>query len=130
MRDTLEALAKGTGLKVRSFVPSSLCDNAEGICIRLAQQQDNIPLRMSRTPSSGTSLRSEQNLTGKDRHSLLFQSLIGGASAIDILVATPGRLMEHLQGTQNFTLQHLRFLVSRSPHALEASLIPLLLLGH
>eukprot|EP01034_Spumella_vulgaris_P022260 gene22260-28373_t len=34
-----------------------------------------------------------------------------GFSAIDILVCTPGRLLDHLQHTKGFTLQHLRFLV-------------------
>ncbi|KAG9001319.1 ATP-dependent RNA helicase dbp6 [Tulasnella sp. 427] len=39
------------------------------------------------------------------------ESLRGGSSKIDILVCTPGRLIDHLNGTPNFTLQHLRFLV-------------------
>ena len=30
---------------------------------------------------------------------------------MDILISTPGRLMDHLNGTPNFSLQHLRFLV-------------------
>ena len=34
-----------------------------------------------------------------------------GRSNVDILVCTPGRLLEHLQRTSGFTLQHLRFLV-------------------
>ncbi|KAJ7221014.1 P-loop containing nucleoside triphosphate hydrolase protein [Mycena haematopus] len=37
--------------------------------------------------------------------------LAGGSSKIDILICTPGRLMDHLNGTPNFSLQHLRFLV-------------------
>lgn len=36
---------------------------------------------------------------------------LGGRSAVDILVATPGRLIDHLDKTPGFTLQHLRFLV-------------------
>ncbi|KAI9302128.1 P-loop containing nucleoside triphosphate hydrolase protein [Cunninghamella echinulata] len=35
----------------------------------------------------------------------------GGKSKVDILIATPGRLMDHMKDTPNFTLQHLRFLV-------------------
>ncbi|GJJ08218.1 hypothetical protein Clacol_002427 [Clathrus columnatus] len=37
--------------------------------------------------------------------------LEGGSSKVDILICTPGRLIDHLKGTRNFTLQHLRFLV-------------------
>ncbi|OCH95477.1 DEAD-domain-containing protein [Obba rivulosa] len=35
----------------------------------------------------------------------------GGSSKVDILISTPGRLIDHLNGTQNFSLQHLRYLV-------------------
>ncbi|GAA6008392.1 hypothetical protein JCM11491_004459 [Sporobolomyces phaffii] len=35
----------------------------------------------------------------------------GGSSQVDILIATPGRLIDHLQSTKGFSLQHLRFLV-------------------
>ncbi|KAF5342628.1 hypothetical protein D9611_001912 [Ephemerocybe angulata] len=38
-------------------------------------------------------------------------NLLGGSSKVDILICTPGRLMDHLLGTPNFSLQHLRFLV-------------------
>ncbi|ELU41023.1 DEAD domain-containing protein [Rhizoctonia solani AG-1 IA] len=34
-------------------------------------------------------------------------------SKVDILICTPGRLTDHLHGTPGFTLEHLRFLVSR-----------------
>ena len=35
----------------------------------------------------------------------------GPESRIDILVTTPGRLVEHLRNTPGFTLHHLRYLV-------------------
>ncbi|CAA7267090.1 unnamed protein product [Cyclocybe aegerita] len=37
--------------------------------------------------------------------------LQGGSSKVDILIATPGRLIDHIVGTPGFSLQHLRFLV-------------------
>ncbi|KAH9838407.1 DEAD-domain-containing protein [Rhodofomes roseus] len=37
--------------------------------------------------------------------------LQGGSSKVDVLICTPGRLIDHLNGTPNFSLQHLRFLV-------------------
>lgn len=33
-------------------------------------------------------------------------------SGVDILVATPGRLMDHINNTKGFTLEHLCYLVS------------------
>jgi ATP-dependent RNA helicase DDX51/DBP6 len=33
-------------------------------------------------------------------------------SSVDILVATPGRLMDHINSTKGFTLEHLCYLVS------------------
>ncbi|KAF9048459.1 P-loop containing nucleoside triphosphate hydrolase protein [Panaeolus papilionaceus] len=38
-------------------------------------------------------------------------SVQGGSSKVDILICTPGRLIDHIVGTPNFSLQHLRFLV-------------------
>ncbi|GFH21644.1 DEAD-box ATP-dependent RNA helicase [Haematococcus lacustris] len=38
----------------------------------------------------------------------------GERSSVEVLVATPGRLVAHLQHTPGFTLSHLRFLVSSS----------------
>ncbi|KAI9228171.1 MAG: P-loop containing nucleoside triphosphate hydrolase protein, partial [Piptocephalis tieghemiana] len=37
--------------------------------------------------------------------------LAGGSTRPDILIATPGRLMDHLSGTPHFSLEHLTFLV-------------------
>lgn len=34
-------------------------------------------------------------------------------SSVDILVATPGRLMDHINNTKGFTLEHLCYLESR-----------------
>ncbi|KAI8068470.1 P-loop containing nucleoside triphosphate hydrolase protein [Gongronella butleri] len=55
-----------------------------------------------------------QHSYGHERAALVGQgteTFDGGFSKVDILIATPGRLMDHLKETPNFTLQHLRFLV-------------------
>ncbi|KAI7876279.1 DEAD-domain-containing protein [Lichtheimia hyalospora FSU 10163] len=51
--------------------------------------------------------REQQVLVGKPSG----DDYMGGQSRVDILVATPGRLTDHIRETPNFTLQHLRFLV-------------------
>ncbi|KTW26338.1 hypothetical protein T552_02823 [Pneumocystis carinii B80] len=35
----------------------------------------------------------------------------GGQSLVDILICTPGRLVDHIQHTRNFSLQHLKYLI-------------------
>ncbi|EJU05044.1 DEAD-domain-containing protein [Dacryopinax primogenitus] len=76
VKETFEALCKGTGLKVGSA-------------------------------TGAQSWAKEQKALVED----LETKLQGGSSNIDILVCTPGRLIDHLDDTPNFSLQHLRFLV-------------------
>ncbi|CAG8584095.1 889_t:CDS:10 [Diversispora eburnea] len=58
----------------------------------------------------GTSLK-VGTVTGQQAFVHEQEQLVGGISKVDILIATPGRLIEHISTTKNFTLQHLRFLV-------------------
>ena len=48
---------------------------------------------------------------GHSNSSSALSTPLGGRSAVDILVATPGRLIDHLDKTPGFTLQHLRYLI-------------------
>ncbi|CAG8502482.1 9427_t:CDS:10 [Ambispora leptoticha] len=63
------------------------------------------------------SFASEQaQIIGNNENNL---RLLGGLSKIDILIATPGRLIDHLAITPHFTLQHLRY-QDWLPHVLKA----------
>ncbi|KAG1747119.1 DEAD-domain-containing protein [Suillus paluster] len=76
VRETLEAIAKGRGLKIGAATGQH----------SFAHEQSQLVADMSK-------------------------KLSGGSSKVDILICTPGRLIDHLNGTPNFSLQHLRFLV-------------------
>ncbi|XP_067002527.2 probable ATP-dependent RNA helicase Dbp73D isoform X2 [Anabrus simplex] len=53
-----------------------------------------------------------QNSFQKEQEQLLkTSSVIGTYSAVDIVVTTPGRLVDHIQCTRGFFLKYLRFLV-------------------
>ncbi|KAH0625674.1 hypothetical protein JD844_015269 [Phrynosoma platyrhinos] len=65
--------------------------------------------------TDGTGLKVVQ-ITGqksfaKEQESLVEKTLTGVRSLADIVVATPGRLVDHLQQTTPFSLRQLRFLV-------------------
>ncbi|KAM3937271.1 ATP-dependent RNA helicase DDX51 [Leptodactylus fuscus] len=47
----------------------------------------------------------------KEQETLVTKKNFGFCSLADILVCTPGRLVDHIQKTEGFTLRHLRFLV-------------------
>lgn len=42
-------------------------------------------------------------------------------SCVDILVATPGRLMDHLKSTPGFTVEHLQYLVTTTFDLISAN---------
>ncbi|KAJ6659160.1 hypothetical protein lerEdw1_019463 [Lerista edwardsae] len=65
--------------------------------------------------TDGTGLKVVQ-LTGqksfaKEQESLVEKTLTGFRSLADIVVATPGRLVDHLQQSPHFSLRELRFLI-------------------
>ena len=47
----------------------------------------------------------------KLQYTLHYFSSCGSSSRVDILICTPGRLVDHISSTPNFTLHHVRFLV-------------------
>ncbi|XP_053557945.1 ATP-dependent RNA helicase DDX51 isoform X1 [Bombina bombina] len=47
----------------------------------------------------------------KEQETLVQRTASGFCSLADILVSTPGRLVDHIQETEGFSLRHLRFLV-------------------
>ncbi|KAG9487425.1 hypothetical protein GDO78_007331 [Eleutherodactylus coqui] len=47
----------------------------------------------------------------KEQETLVTKKSFGFCSLADILVCTPGRLVDHIHKTEGFTLKHLRFLV-------------------
>jgi ATP-dependent RNA helicase DDX51/DBP6 len=111
VRETFEAVGKGRGLKV---VYTLLCIiSLLTIFARLAPRLANTHLPMNKPYWFPRHIlgRFSLSLGAMLTNVFLFRRLLGGSSKVDVLICTPGRLMDHLHGTPNFSLQHLRFLV-------------------
>ncbi|KAF9902319.1 ATP-dependent RNA helicase dbp6 [Linnemannia zychae] len=65
------------------------------------------------TSTGQNSFAHEQTMLVGESHSHSHNTprILGGHSRVDVLITTPGRLIDHIKSTPNFTLQHLRFLV-------------------
>ena len=100
------------------FLPAYTCDcKLEGTGTATGQHsfaQEQSKLVADRSPQSVILIfLSKPSAPTAIKNESLY-SLRGGSSKVDILICTPGRLMDHLNGTPNFSLQHLRFLVRSS----------------
>jgi ATP-dependent RNA helicase DDX51/DBP6 len=76
----------------------------------LSYDPGNLDLALQAFEDTGISRNNRTDSVGASRSSQ-FDCPSDGLSTVDVLVATPGRLVDHLDRTLGFTLQHLRFLV-------------------
>ncbi|PWN89942.1 DEAD-domain-containing protein [Acaromyces ingoldii] len=100
VRETMQGVCKGSGLSIASVTGQQSFAQEQALLVNLAegqQRRKNIAglVSSSATISEEPSAHTEGENTSK----------------VDILIATPGRLIDHLDATPGFTLQHLRFLV-------------------
>jgi len=113
-------LLPGRDLATQVFEVFHTYAEAVGLKVGLATGQSDFleeqkilvgPDLLAADPSIGALLKGEfrSDQLGGDLQARL--PLSGGHSEIDVLVATPGRLMDHIEKTPGFTLQHLRYLV-------------------
>ncbi|KAM8818182.1 ATP-dependent RNA helicase DDX51 isoform 2-T2 [Rhynchonycteris naso] len=77
----------------------------------LAQQVSKVFNVYTDATSLRVSLVTGQKSLAKEQESLVQKTADGFRCLADIVVATPGRLVDHIDQTPGFSLQHLRFLV-------------------
>jgi ATP-dependent RNA helicase DDX51/DBP6 len=106
----LEGLASGTGVKVGAASGST----------PLAQEQKQI-VRIGRLfdPEAAAAMREtakQEFRTGFYRYDPIMKNMLPDhvphfSSAVDILVCTPGRLVDHIESTRGFSLEDIEYLV-------------------
>jgi ATP-dependent RNA helicase DDX51/DBP6 len=73
------------------------------------QMLKNTPLKVVKLTGETPFAKEQRSLVGNNYKDVSAKH--GGQSVVDIVISTPGRLMDHLKDTPGFTLQHLSFLV-------------------
>ncbi|XP_070565553.1 ATP-dependent RNA helicase DDX51-like [Ptychodera flava] len=99
----VQALMKRIVCQVRALVVLPTRD--------LAMQVHQVFSRISKGTGLKVVLTAGHKTLSQEQSSLVKEGNCGFMSLADIIVATPGRLVDHISKTEGFTLQYLRFLV-------------------
>ncbi|EEH41390.2 ATP-dependent RNA helicase dbp6 [Paracoccidioides lutzii Pb01] len=115
-RDACELCATGTGLRIGTAVGTTSLKEEQALLIKRDQLY---------SPFASQTL-SVQSMSSEDwaafnvqeyiaeanvSHTALPNHVTTSSPCIDILICTPGRLVDHIRCTQGFTLEHLEWLV-------------------
>ncbi len=103
VHSVLKAMSKDTGLEVALVTGQNSFEDEQSMLVGNVYQESRNP----RSMSSEFSFAADMSNARWWKHSPEPE----GHSLVDILVCTPGRLLDHLEYTAGFTLQHVRFLV-------------------
>jgi ATP-dependent RNA helicase DDX51/DBP6 len=90
----------------------SACESRNRTQLRYSMDPGNLDLALD-AMGKELELYNDYDASGRTREWKKHRNEIppGGISAVDVLVCTPGRLVDHLDNTPGFTLQHLRWLI-------------------
>ena len=116
VRETLQICIVGTSLKIGTAVGSKTLDEERDLLIQRCQKYDPEGCRRERDKQLDQEddlmdWQLDQSEDAGDTLTYLADFMIEYTSGIDILICTPGRLIEHMKSTKGFTLDYVQWLV-------------------
>ncbi|KAG0302575.1 ATP-dependent RNA helicase dbp6 [Dissophora globulifera] len=107
----IEILSQRVVTRLRALVVLPTRD----LCVQVKETFDTFvkgtDLKIATSTGQNSFAHEQHVLVGEKYTTPQSKLLLGGHSRVDVLITTPGRLIDHIKSTPNFTLQHLRFLV-------------------
>ncbi|KAI9880259.1 MAG: ATP-dependent RNA helicase dbp6 [Pleopsidium flavum] len=111
-REVCDLCATGSGLKIGTAVGNKSLKEEQELLVRKGQRYDTLRYRPLQTKSFVEGLDfSSDPFNLEDIHKTLPGHVEDYNSNIDILICTPGRLVDHMRSTRGFTLDHVQWLV-------------------
>ena len=116
VKETLDLVSVGSGVKVGTAVGSRTLKEEQFSLVAKDQRYDPEAYRaeQERIVDEDEELMDwdfGKRFGPKDDFELLYNHVLEYNSRFDILICTPGRLVEHIQSTSGFTLEHVQWLV-------------------
>jgi len=112
VRQTTELCMAGTDLKVGVAVGHHALKSEQESLVARSQRFNPIEYeRLQKRAQSSSELDALDDEDNDDFYDLLPQHVFEYNSNVDILICTPGRLVEHIKSTKGFTLHDLQWLI-------------------
>lgn len=123
VRETAEMCALGTGLHVGTAVGHHTFKNEQSSLVKQGQIYDPAGHELLRQKAENVDeLDVLENDDSEQFYNLLPYHVPEYTSNVDILICTPGRLVEHIKSTKGFTLQQLQwFVIDEADRLLDQS---------
>lgn len=115
-RESCEFCASGSGLRIGTAVGSTALKEEQQQLMRWGQIYDPVSYRNRKekpmTANDWASFNLADYLTDTDEFQHTLPDHVSTSSPnVDILVCTPGRLVDHIRSTKGFTLEHVQWLI-------------------
>lgn len=115
VKESLEFCSTGSGLKIATAVGSKSLREEQTVLVEKGQRYDPEAYKAEQE----NEIDEDEELMdwdfdkfgSSDGLELFYNHVVEYTSKVDILVCTPGRLVEHIQSTTGFTLEHVQWLV-------------------
>lgn len=115
VRYTLQLCVAGMGLKIGTAVGSKTLKEEQQLLITRGQRHDPEAYRAAQFKK----LQGDEDLmdwsndwdADEDDSDCLIDFVVDYTSSVDILICTPGRLVDHMRSTKGFTLEHVQWLI-------------------
>ena len=116
VKESLDSCSTGSGLKIATAVGSKSLREEQTVLVEKDQRYDPEAYKAEQEKEidEDEELRDwdfDQKFGSNDDLELFYNHVVEYTSKVDILVCTPGRLVEHIQSTTGFTLEHVQWLV-------------------
>ncbi|MCJ1484279.1 ATP-dependent RNA helicase dbp6, partial [Schaereria dolodes] len=123
-REAVEVCSSGTGLRVETAVGNRTLKDEQDAIIEKSQTYDPEAYREIRNRKSTIEdlMDWDDDDNQDDEYKCLTNFVVHYTSKVDILICTPGRLVDHVKFTKGFTLQHITwFVVDEADRLLDQS---------
>ncbi|KAL2036465.1 hypothetical protein N7G274_010833 [Stereocaulon virgatum] len=116
VKETFDLCNGGSGLKIGTAVGSKTLRDEQAMLVEEGQRYDPEAYRAEKKKEIDEDEELmdwdfEKRFGPKDEIELLYNHVVEYTSKVDILICTPGKLVEHVEYTTGFTLEHVQWLV-------------------